>query len=185
MSKVVFLDRDGVINKERADYVKDWSEFSFLPDAVPGIRRLNQSGYRVVIISNQSAVNRGLIDRDALEDIHKRMVLRMEEKGGRIQAIYYCPHRPDENCDCRKPKPGLFFQAQRDLRIDLSACFFVGDKRTDVEAGKAAGLKTILIASGREDGSLSKEEVGFIQPSFVARNLGEAVDIILNFNEIA
>lgn len=143
---VVFLDRDGVINKKAAegDYVKSWEEFEFLPGVAGALALLAQNGCDLYIITNQRGIARGLMTEEDLCDIHSRMREELLRHGVAIAGIYYCPH--DKNsCDCRKPKPGLFFRASREHGIDLASAFFVGDSQSDVEAGNAAGCKTILV----------------------------------------
>lgn len=145
--KVVFLDRDGVINKKapKADYVKKWEEFEFIPGAIEGMKYLSQNGYQIYIITNQAGIARGMMTEEDLADIHKKLKEELSKHGIKIEAIYHCPHGWDENCDCRKPKPGMFFQAAREHDIDLSKTIFIGDDERDKIAGDAAGLKTILV----------------------------------------
>ncbi|MEK6570598.1 MAG: HAD family hydrolase, partial [Bacteroidota bacterium] len=145
---VVFLDRDGVINVDRTDYVKSWSEFKFLPGVFEALQLLARNKLRVVVVTNQSAVNRGLISPDTLEEIHQNMLDRVKEHGGRVSAIYCCPHTPSENCDCRKPKPGMVLKAVKDLSIDLADYYFVGDSDKDVELARSLGLKCVRISGG-------------------------------------
>ena len=141
----IFLDRDGVINVNRDDYVKSWDEFQFLPTVLEALALLASMPALIVIVTNQSAVGRGIIPRVTLDDIHRRMLRIIENNGGRIDAIYVCPHAPWENCPCRKPRPGLLLQAQRDLDIDLPASYLIGDRSTDIQAAQAVGAHTILI----------------------------------------
>ena len=143
----IILDRDGVLNKKpaKADYVKNWSDWEWLPGSKEAITLLKRSGYQIVIVSNQAGIARGFMTHEDLEVIHKKMVAELEELHGGVDKIYYCPHHWDENCDCRKPKPGMLFQAQRDLHLDLSKIYFVGDDVRDEIAGKSAGMKTVLL----------------------------------------
>jgi len=145
--KVIFLDRDGVINKKapKADYVKNWGEFEFLPGSIEAISLLTKSGYNIYIISNQAGIARGMMTTDNLKEIHQNMTNEIEKNGGKISGIYYCPHGWDEGCECRKPKPGMFFQAAREHHIDLTKAIFIGDDERDIQAGNAAGCKTILV----------------------------------------
>jgi len=145
--KVIFLDRDGVINKKapKADYVKSWEEFEFLPGVLEGIRLLKENDYQIFIISNQAGIARGLMTEEDLAGIHNNMISEIEKNGGRIDGVYYCPHGWDENCECRKPKPGMFYRASREHHIDLSKSYFIGDDERDKIAGEAAGMKTILV----------------------------------------
>ena len=150
MEQIVFLDRDGVINKNRDDYVKTWDEFEFLPNTKKAIKLLNDNGYKIIIITNQSVVGRGIITEKTLTGIHEKMLKELNECGCRIEKIYYCPHAPGDNCGCRKPKSGLLLKAAKDFDIDLKKCYFIGDSETDVEAGKRAGCKTYLVSENRD-----------------------------------
>jgi len=145
--KVIFLDRDGVINKKpsKADYVKSWDEFKFLPGTIEAMSILTKNGYEIYIISNQAGIARGMMTEDDLKEIHKKMKNELRMRGARILDIYYCPHGWDERCECRKPKPGMFFQAAREHYLDLTKAVFIGDDERDLQAGNAAGCKTILV----------------------------------------
>jgi D-glycero-D-manno-heptose 1,7-bisphosphate phosphatase len=144
----VILDRDGVLNQkpERARYVRKWTEFKWLPGAKEALRLLKEADYRVIIVTNQAGIARGNMSEDDLADIHKRMKAEIVQAGGRIEAIYYCPHGWDEGCECRKPKPGMLFQAQQDLHLDLSRTLFIGDDERDAQAADAAGCQSMLVS---------------------------------------
>jgi len=150
----VFLDRDGVINKKlRKDYVKDWSEFKFLPGARKGVQLLKDSGFITVVVTNQRCIAKGVATLDKLTEIHTRMISEIVRSGGSIDALYFCPHDIDEGCGCRKPAPGMFTKAFRDfasrgIKIDAEGSYFIGDEDKDMLAGKAAGLRTIKIGEG-------------------------------------
>jgi D-glycero-D-manno-heptose 1,7-bisphosphate phosphatase len=144
---VVFLDRDGVINVDRRDYVKSWAEFKFLPRVFEALRLLRKNNIRVVVVTNQSAVGRGLMSISTLREIHDKMLRAIEKRGGRIDGIYYCPHRPDEKCICRKPKPGMVLKARKDLKIDLTRSYLVGDSMKDVELARAVKVKCVRVSS--------------------------------------
>jgi D-glycero-D-manno-heptose 1,7-bisphosphate phosphatase len=139
--KTVILDRDGVLNRKPAQgqYVRIWDEFRWLPGALDALCLLRENGYRVVVVSNQAGVGRGVMTKSDLDAIHHSMRQEARLAGGEIAAIYYCPHDWDDNCECRKPNPGMLFQAQRDLHLDLSRTFFVGDDPRDREAAARAG----------------------------------------------
>jgi D-glycero-D-manno-heptose 1,7-bisphosphate phosphatase len=147
----IILDRDGVLNERppTAHYVRSWSDFRWKPDAREALRRLKAAGYRIVIVSNQAGVGRGLLTRKALEEIHHRMTVEAERSGGGIDAIYYCPHDWTAGCECRKPNPGLLLRAQRDLNLDLSRTVFVGDDERDAQAADAAGCPSALVSERR------------------------------------
>jgi D-glycero-D-manno-heptose 1,7-bisphosphate phosphatase len=145
----VFLDRDGVINARRPDHVKTWSEFRFLPGSLRALRLLAGMGERVVVVTNQSAVGRGLLTPEALASIHARMTLAVGGAGGRIDAVYSCPHVPEGRCRCRKPGIGLLLRAGEALGIDLDRSVLIGDSPCDVEAALAAGCRPILVGGGQ------------------------------------
>ena len=144
--KAVFLDRDGVINRlELGLYTTSWEKFEFLEGAAESIAPLNEAGYLIIVITNQSAINRGMMTQDDLEVIHGNMVAEIEKAGGRVDGIYFCPHRPDEDCGCRKPKPGMFDQINEDFDIDYSKSWFVGDFESDRQVAEAVGLNFIMV----------------------------------------
>ena len=141
----VFLDRDGVINRLRSDYVLSWNDFVFLPGVIDAIRLLNAAGMRVVVVTNQRAVARGLLSEEALTHIHARMVAELMAAGATIDAVYVCPHDKGV-CDCRKPQVGLFLQAQRAFpAIDFSRSVMIGDSLADMQAGSALGCRLLLV----------------------------------------
>jgi len=145
----VILDRDGVLNRKppRANYVRNWSEWEWLPGALEALKFLGEAGYRVIVVSNQAGINRGAMTRADLEEVHARMKAEVEQAGGRIDAIYVCPHDWDEDCECRKPKPGMLFQAQKDFNLDLSRTYFVGDDERDGMAADAAECPFALVTA--------------------------------------
>lgn len=178
---MVFLDRDGVINRDSPDYVKSWSEFEFLPGSIEAIRNLSVSGFTTMLITNQSAVNRRLISHTELQTIHTRMKAALKRRDGHIRDIFFCPHRPDERCACRKPKPGLIHQAQSKYRIDLSQSFMVGDNAKDIECARNAGCGcAILVQSGIGTDAAEILATRDICPDFIARDLSGAVNWIMN-----
>ncbi len=147
----VILDRDGVLNRKpaKAQYVRRWEEFEWLAGAKEALQKLKRAGYRVAVVSNQAGVARGAMTEADLLEIHRRMVREAVQAGGAIDVIYYCPHGWDEGCECRKPKPGMLFQAQRDLNLDLSRTPFVGDDERDAQAADAAGCPSVLVSEQR------------------------------------
>jgi D-glycero-D-manno-heptose 1,7-bisphosphate phosphatase len=176
----IFLDRDGVINENRADYVKSWSEAEFLPGVFGALRRLAQADLAIVLITNQSAVGRGIISHKEAVQINRRIVGTIRAQGGRVDGAYLCPHHPDENCACRKPRPGLLLQAADELDLDLGRSYFIGDAVTDMQAADAAGVKGILVLTGRGQEQVSRASLEDSLPWPVAADLGAAVDHILN-----
>lgn len=173
------LDRDGVVNENRHDYVKAWEEVRFLPGVFAALAHLAAARYPVVLVTNQSVVGRGILTTAQVEDLNRRIVQEIEAHGGRIDAVYYCPHHPAAGCDCRKPRPGLFYQAARELDLDLTRSYLVGDAGSDIEAALAAGATPILVLTGRGRAQhpLVLERVN--PPPVVLPDLPAAVDYIL------
>ena len=150
MVPAIFLDRDGVIIENRPNYVRSWDDVFIYPQVLDVLARLSLSDYRIVIVTNQSVVGRGLISLEQAEKINQQLVKVIEKAGGRIDGVFMCPHHPDEGCVCRKPKPGLLLKAAKSLSLDLSTSILIGDALSDLEAGKAAGVsKLVLVRTGR------------------------------------
>ena len=145
MKKAVFLDRDGVINKERKDYVKSIEEFQILNNIPKSIKMLKEKGFLVIVITNQSAINRGLITIETLNEIHNYLQNFLKENNTSIDGFYFCPHRPDENCKCRKPNPGMLIKAAQEYNIDMNQSFMIGNSLTDIQAAQKSGCKGILL----------------------------------------
>ena len=149
--RAILLDRDGVLNQKapQGQYIGSPEQFVWLPGALDALRHLREAGYRVILISNQAGIARGMLTWEGLHAVEDRMRREAEAAGGEINAIYVCPHHWDEKCACRKPNPGMLFQAQRDHHLDLSRTWFLGDDERDVQAGEAAGCKTGLVTSNK------------------------------------
>jgi D-glycero-D-manno-heptose 1,7-bisphosphate phosphatase len=175
----VFLDRDGVINANRADYVLAWEQFRFLPEALKALALLSAAMRPVIVVTNQTIVGKGLMTTDILDDVHARMRSAVKAAGGSILDILYCPHLAAENCACRKPKPGLLHMAANRHNISLSESFYVGDALSDVMAGQAAGCRCVLVETGRGRSQVLREEARFLRDYHEARNLLDAVKWIL------
>jgi D-glycero-D-manno-heptose 1,7-bisphosphate phosphatase len=172
--RAVFLDRDGTL-MEDVGYPRDPADVRLLDGAAEALAQLRQAGYRLVVISNQAGIGRGLITEDEARRVHERVVAEFDRRGVRLEDAYYCPHAPDEGCDCRKPAPGMILAAAADLGLDLAASFMIGDKATDVEAGRRAGARTILLApDGRASDGGSADGV-----DHVARDWTEALRFVL------
>ena len=144
-SKAVFLDRDGVINEKRDDHVKNISEFKIFSGVGDAIKLLRDKGYLVIIITNQSAIGRKIISEKKLDEIHTELKNYLNQHDTYVDSIYYCPHTPEENCSCRKPKPGLLIKATNDFGINLEESYFIGDSESDLNAAKEARCKGILL----------------------------------------
>lgn len=150
---VLFLDRDGVICENRADYVRSWDQFCFLPGALDAVATLTRAGYRLIVVTNQSMVGRGLAPRAELDQIHRLMCAEIERAGGRITDILVCDHHPEAGCPCRKPRPGLLLQACERHGISPASAVMVGDHVDDVAAALAAGCRPIHVMTGRGPGA--------------------------------
>jgi D-glycero-D-manno-heptose 1,7-bisphosphate phosphatase len=177
--QAVFLDRDGVINENRIDHVKSWAEFHFLPGVAEAVARLTRSGVKVFVVSNQAMVNRGVVPREDVESLHQRMIQEIERGGGRIEAVAFCPHCPEEECDCRKPRTRLLLDLARDHGVDLKRAAVVGDALTDVEAGLAAGCRVILVLTGRGREQLARATGTDVWRFAVADDLTAATELLL------
>ena len=176
MNRAIFFDRDGTI-AVNAHYCRRPEDFKLFPETPGVIRDLNKHGFKVIIVTNQSGIGRGYFDKATLEKIHEKMKTDLAREGARIDGIYYCPHHPDENCSCRKPKPALILQAAADCDIDLKNSFVVGDLPKDVDLGKAAGCHTILIS--RPDADSDESSV----PDATVASISNIPDTVLKWPE--
>lgn len=176
MQRAVFLDRDGTINAEK-EYLYQIADFEFVPGAVEAVRLLNQAGFIVIVVTNQSGVARGYYTEEDVENLHRHVAVELEKSGARIDAWLYCPHHPDGRgsyalpCNCRKPLPGMLKEAARRFDIDLETSVMIGDKLVDVMAGRAAGCQTILVRTGYG----AEQECELPDSTAVFDNLLEAV----------
>ncbi|MBW2639073.1 MAG: D-glycero-beta-D-manno-heptose 1,7-bisphosphate 7-phosphatase [Deltaproteobacteria bacterium] len=149
LRKVVFLDRDGVINRDSPDYIKSWSEFEFLPGSLEAIRLLTLNEFAVIVITNQSVINRKMVSGKGLDDLHTLIKKAVTSNGGQIKDIFYCPHVPEDRCSCRKPNPGLIFKAKEKYRIHIATSVMVGDSAKDIECARNAGCgHAVLVKTG-------------------------------------
>jgi D-glycero-D-manno-heptose 1,7-bisphosphate phosphatase len=146
--KLILLDRDGVINFDSEDHIRSEEEWRAIPGSLQAIGRLCRAGWRVVIVSNQSGLALGKFTVEHLNAVHQKMIAHLSQYGGVIDAIFFCPHGPDDGCDCRKPKPGLFLDVARRLRVSLDGVHYIGDKMNDVKAARAAGATPVLVKTG-------------------------------------
>lgn len=174
----VFLDRDGVLIENRPGFVRSSADIVVFGRAIEAVRRLNQAGLPAVVVTNQSAVGRGILSLNDARRLHALVVGKFSEAGARLDASYMCPHRPDDGCLCRKPKPGMLVMAADDLGIDLSQTFIIGDACRDLEAGLAAGCRAVLVETGM--GRSEMETCSIPRESFeVADDILDAVDRII------
>ena len=180
LKKVVFLDRDGTINRDSPGYIKSREEFEFLPGSLEAIKALTVNGYTIIVITNQSALPRQLISRDELEYIHSMMLQSVRSIGGEIKDIFFCPHMPDDDCDCRKPAPGLILEAQHKHSIDLADAVMVGDSYRDIGCGINAGCrKTVWVKTGIHANTAERLAEKGIVPDYVAEDLHQAAQWII------
>ena len=181
LEKVVFLDRDGVINEDSPNYVKNWKEFHFIPGSLDAIKKLHDNHFTTIVITNQSVVGRKISSPENLDEIHRNMSDAVKRHGGSLRDIFFCPHRPEDGCVCRKPKPEMIFQAQKKYDINLSTACMVGDSAKDIECALNAGLKHALLVktgNGTRAEIILKEKK--IIPDFVAEDLKDAVEWIVD-----
>ena len=182
LKKVVFLDRDGTINQDSDAYIKNWSEFEFLPRSIEALRRLTAAGFRIIVITNQSAVPRKLISPAELDHIHSKMKAVVESGGGKIWDVFFCPHMPEDGCDCRKPLSGLIFEAQKKYQIDLAASAMIGDSARDIECAHNAGCGiSILVKTGNYQKAKSRLAGANLRADYVAADLNDAAEWLINF----
>lgn len=183
MYPAIFLDRDGVLIENRSDYVRDWSQVKIIPEAIRALSLAPIKKYKVVIVTNQSVVGRGLILLKTAQEINQRLVNLIRDHGGQIDGVYMCPHRPEDGCSCRKPLPGLLLQAAKDLSLDLQRSWMIGDAWSDVQAGEAAGLRgKILLRTGRGTEQLLQARLEKVAGNLVFDNLPLAFEAIFSIN---
>lgn len=176
---LVILDRDGVINEDSPDYVKSVDEWIAIPQSLEAIARLNHAEHKVAVATNQSGLARGYFSHEALENMHKKMQSELAKVGGQIDGIYYCPHHPDENCSCRKPKPGLLNKIIADFCAEINDTILIGDSWRDIQAARAVGCRCLLVLTGNGHQTLMRyrDEMDDIP---IADDLAAAIDIILD-----
>jgi D-glycero-D-manno-heptose 1,7-bisphosphate phosphatase len=171
--KLVILDRDGVINEDSDQFIKNTTEWKPIPGSLEAIAKLNHAGYHVVVASNQSGIGRGLLDMGALNAINDKMYRVLAQVGGRIDALFYCPHAADSNCDCRKPKPGMFIDIAQRFNVDLAGVPSIGDSLRDLQAAATAGAQPILVLTGK--GAKTRAAAGLPDGTPVFADLAQAV----------
>jgi len=177
MYPAIFLDRDGVIIENRASYVRSWKDVLFYPQAIEAICKIRASPFKIFIVTNQSAVGRGIISLDEANLINSRVVNYIQQAGGRIDQVFICPHAPKDNCDCRKPRPGLILQAMQSYKIDIDNSIIVGDAITDIMAGQSAGLiRNVMVRTGRGLSQISSVDTELIKKIEVFDDLADVFD---------
>jgi len=181
MHPAIFLDRDGVLIENRSDYVRDWSQVNIIPEAIRALSLTQARNYKIVIVTNQSAIGRGLVQPEKADEINRQLVNLIQHNGGQVDGVYVCPHKPDDNCFCRKPKPGLLLQAANELSLDLQRSCMIGDAWSDVQAGQRAGvLHKIILKTGRGTEQLLGPRPEEIAGSLIFDNLPLAFDAIFS-----
>ena len=178
--KLIILDRDGVINKDSDAYIKSPEEFIPLPGSLEAIARLKQAGYTIAVATNQSGIARGYYDETTLAAMHDKLGHLLDEKGGGIDYIAYCPHGPDDNCTCRKPLPGLLYEIRDHFKVDLTDVPMIGDSLRDIQAARTVGGYPILVKTGKGERTLATTESDALNDVPVYPNLAAAVEAILN-----
>ncbi|HKI60106.1 MAG TPA: HAD-IIIA family hydrolase [Mariprofundaceae bacterium] len=180
LPKAVLLDRDGVINFDSPDYILTPEQWEAIPGSVEAIGRLTRAGIPVAICSNQSGLGRGMMNEELFHAIHAKMLLAIEEGGGMLTHSAYCPHKPEDQCSCRKPLPGLIFESLDALGVDAKNAVMIGDSTRDIEAAHAAGVPTMLVQSGYGNAEVILQKSLVINPDIKAfADLAEAIDYIL------
>ncbi len=184
MFPAIFLDRDGVLIENRSDYVRAWSQVKLFPKAVEALSLSALKNYKVIIVTNQSAVGRGFISLKTANEINDQLVDAIRHQGGRVDAVYMCPHSPGDGCHCRKPKPGLLLQATSELSLDLTRSWMIGDAWSDVQAGQTAGVRqTILLKTGRGGEQLLQPQPKNVAGHLVFDELFQAIQAIFTFDQ--
>lgn len=183
MFPAIFLDRDGVIIENRAEYVRRWEDVTFIPQALTALKALSHAHYKIIIVTNQSAVGRGIVSQAEVEQISERIVEVIKRNGGHVDGIFACYHAPAANCDCRKPRPGLLLQAAAALSVDLPRSIMVGDAISDLLAGQNAGVEqTFLVRTGRGAAQAVLPEAAALRPFHICDTLADVVTY-LSLNE--
>jgi histidinol-phosphate phosphatase family protein len=181
MNQAIFLDRDGVIIENNETYVRSWDDVNIYPQALEALRRLAESQYKVIVITNQSAIGRELLTIQDAREINQRIVRCVRSAGGRIDAVYMCPHAPWEHCECRKPKPGLILKAIKEFNIDPHKSILIGDAQSDLEAGLACSIKeTYIVRTGRGNQQIRNLSPKLARESKIADCMQAAVEEILS-----
>ncbi len=176
----ILLDRDGVINIDGPGYVESWDEFEFCPGALEAIRKLTEAGWEIYVITNQSGVAKGLYSEQRLIDMHWRMMIEIRRAGGRILGVQFCPHTDEDECLCRKPRPGMLLKAAAKWGLDLAQSYFVGDSARDIQAGAGVGCTTFWVQTHYSDERTQRQrEEMVIVPDYEVKDLADAVDAIL------
>ncbi|HUN22734.1 MAG TPA: HAD-IIIA family hydrolase [Anaerolineales bacterium] len=179
MRPAIFLDRDGVLNENCPNHVRSWADIQILPGIPEVLAKLAKTEYAIVVVTNQSVVSHGILTLDETIAINRRLMDELTHMGARIDLALICPHKAADGCECRKPKPGMLFEAAGQLGLDLEHSWMIGDALTDVQAGLAAGVSPILVLTGRGVAQREKLESAGLADIPIGENLAEAVRILL------
>jgi D-glycero-D-manno-heptose 1,7-bisphosphate phosphatase len=174
-NKAIFLDRDGTINVDKG-YTHKIEDLKFIPNSVRGLKKLSKSGYKLIVLTNQSGIGRSYYTKEDYFAFRNEMHRKLKEQGVLIIAEYFCPHVSEDNCNCRKPKSGMLEQAAKDFNLDLNQCWVIGDSSRDIQSGKVVGCKAVQVLTG-------EEKIPATSADFVARDMIEAANIILLENK--
>lgn len=177
-TKAVFLDRDGTLNADSPHYIKSVDEFHLFDFTADALKILTRLGFKIILITNQSAVGRKMITVAELDRIHAKLRASIRSAGAEIHGIYYCPHLPEDNCVCRKPKTGNLKKAVRDFNVDVGKSFFIGDSFKDIQTGAAVGCRTVFVRTGIDSPTIKTIEKWQPRPDFIAENILEAAQLI-------
>ena len=175
--KLIILDRDGVINQDSDEYIKCPEEFIPIPGSIEAMARLHRAGYRIAIATNQSGIARGYFDVQTLNHMHEKLLRLLSAQGGQVDGIFYCPHGPEDDCDCRKPKAGLLRDIQRRFNVNMSGVYAVGDSLRDLQAARSVGAIPILVRTGKGERTIKKKEG--LEGVLIYKDLAEFVDELL------
>src|SRR5437773_4835676 len=179
MHKAIFMDRDGTVSEE-IGYMYDTGLYKPFPWTGPAIRKINESGMKAVLITNQSGIARGYFPESLVHEVHDLLRAELARHNAKLDAVYFCPHHPETGCDCRKPRPGLLLRAQQELGIDLAHSYMIGDRYLDVDAAHAAGARSVLVMTGNGRAEYAKYKHVALQPHLIAENLLDAVELIIS-----
>lgn len=177
MSRLVILDRDGVINEDSPDFIKSLSEWVPLPGSLDAIARLKKAGFVVTVATNQSGIARGLLDEETLAAMHARLAALLAERGCALDMIAWCPHGPDDDCGCRKPRPGLYRRIARELGLPLGGALVIGDSRRDIEAAERVGARPVLVLTGK--GLATRDSGDLPDDTAIFADLASAADAVI------
>lgn len=183
-NRAIFLDRDGVINVNRADNVRTWEQFVFEEGSLEALARLGASGFILIVITNQSGIGRGHMTRATVDEIHFKMKQEIARAGGHIEQVYFCPHIPEDACRCRKPSPEMLLRGRDEFNLDMARSYFIGDWVDDVRAARAAGVIPLLVRTGRGRDALMEIAARGVPAPLVFENLARAVEWILEKEKV-